>query len=266
MRLRRIAAAAGLALLVGACAPHQVPPPQIDLSTRMQRFDRACQARQRLGAGLDADLVLRISGDAVGELPALNATLALAGPDAARVRVQSAFGTALDVAARGDSLTAFVPSRRVVLDLVAASDTLGVPIPGPLAYRLWSATWLPPREAWQTAIPEDSLMVLRWSESGDSLTLGVGASGLPRRLAWQHAGESRVVCDYPGWSWVQNTAWPTHVEFEDESGALRVDCRLSLLRPSRSSSRARFGVRLPAGVERVAWSTMRRWIEQWGGM
>ena len=44
--------------------------------------------------------------------PAPQARLLLAAPDAFRLRVDSLFGTALDLAARGDSLTAYVPPRR----------------------------------------------------------------------------------------------------------------------------------------------------------
>lgn len=264
--MRRALAIVALGLMAGACAPHVVTPPRLEPEALRLRFERARTARDQVGRGIDGDVVLRVGGEAMGSLPAMSATVVLAGPDAARVRVRSAFGTALDVAARGDSLTAFVPARHLALELGAASDTLGMPIPGPLAYRLWSATWAPPGDAWRSGTVVDSLIVLRWTESGDSLALGIAPSGLPRRVEWERPGSARVVCDYPAWAWVRNTAWPSRIEFEDVDGAVRVSCTLSQLRAAATPARARTGVRLPDGVERVEWSALRRWIEQWRGL
>ena len=104
-----------------------------------------------------------------GAFPAASGTLALAGPDAARLRIGSMFGTAFDAAARGDSLVALLPARRLGVQADAARDSLGVRLPGSLAYRLMAATWRPPDPAWERAAESESLLVLGWEDGEDSL-------------------------------------------------------------------------------------------------
>jgi len=190
----------------------------------------------------------------------------MVGPDACRLRVQSALGTAIDVSARGDTLTALVPARRAALDLNRAGDTLGVRDPGTLAFRIWSAGWRPPAAAWHDAVYEDSIMVVRWTERGDSLRLEVGSNGRPTAITLRRPRAAGLRCTYRGWSPVGGAAWPSWLEFDDTAGAVHVACRLSALRARPGLSRESVTVRLPANTQRLEWSKLKRSIERAGGL
>jgi hypothetical protein len=260
--------AAGCALLAGlaaGCAPHRVAPPRLDTTSVERRHARALEARRDMGRALDAEARVWIGGRAFGDLPAVTALLALGGPDACRVRVRSLFGTALDLAARGDSLEGFVPARRVALRLPGVAESLGVREPGALVVRVWSAGWAPPREAWERAAWRDSLLELRWLEHGDSLSLAVGSSGLPAEARLARPEGPAVRALYRRWEPVEGVAWPARVDFEDEAGTVRVECRVDRARRDRPDP-GRVRPRIPADAEVLGWADLRRAIARLGSL
>ena len=182
----RVLATLAFALALGACAPRNVPPPGLDAAAVPGRYLAALAEREQVGRAIDAEVRVWLEGEALGDVPGFSGTLLLAGPDRCRLKVSSMFGVLFDVVARGDTVTALMPSRRLVLDLPRAEDTLGVREPGQLAFRVWSGTWRPPDEAWRRARNEDSLLHVRWVEAGDSLDLGIDARGDRRTHAGGH--------------------------------------------------------------------------------
>jgi len=263
-RLPVAVVALGLAVLTG-CAPPPAPV-LLDTATLAARYDAALGRRERTGVGLDGEARLWVSGSALGQMPALAARLAILGPDACRLRVASALGTALDVSARGDTLTALLPARRVALDLDRAGDTLGVRDPGTLGVRFWSATWRPPASAWHDVTRHDSVTAIAWVEDGDSLALDVGNSGRPVVVRLRRADGGVLRCAYHAWQTVGDASWPVWLELVDEPGTLRVTCRLSNLRARPELTRDQLAVRLPANVERLEWSELKRALGRGGGL
>jgi hypothetical protein len=256
--------AAALAALLGACAPRPPAPALLDTRSVSARYRSDLLARESLGQALDADARIWLGGSAFEQRPALSATLALGAPDGCRLRVGSLFGVALDVAARGDTVTALVPGRRLALEVNAAGDTLGVADPGALAYRVWSAAWRPPDSAWDTA-RADSVLRVRWSESDDRLELSVDATGRPLEVRLSRPGGPNVACRYRGWESVGGVPWPSWIEFEDDAGTVHVECRVSQMRARRGAARERLVVHIPDGVERLVWSELRAALERPGG-
>ena len=105
--------------------------------------------------------------------------------------MSSLFGTALDRAARADSVC-LDPARRSGLRLDAERDGLGLARPGGLAVRTLGALWRPPEAAWDSAVWSDSLLVVRWLEGGDTLAAAVGAAGLPAWVTLTRPGTREI--------------------------------------------------------------------------
>jgi hypothetical protein len=200
------------------------------------------------------------------DLPGVQARLLLAAPDAFRLRVGSLFGTALDVAARGDSFTAYVPAKQMALDTKAAGDSLGLADPGVIGYRGWSATWRPPDRAWDALVWEDSLRVLRWQEgqAGDSLRLALGSHGLPHWIEVVRDGAARVRVEYATWEAFDGTPWPSRMKVRDARGAYGLDCRIQNVQFHRQADRSRFALTVPADARRVTREDLQHAIERMG--
>ena len=260
--LLRALAAVGLAWLVG-CAPHLVRPPDLSLESRSVRY-RAQEAERRARAvAVSASLV--VWGERSGErLPGAQADLHLAAPDRMRLRVASAFGTALDLGFAGDSLKAYVPAWRTGLRLDAAAESLGLEAPGDRLVRALSATWEPPAEAWARAAWRDTLLGVSWLEGGDSVAIAIGASGLPRwaELAIDQGPVLRV--RYVGWDRASGTAWPSHVELVDEAHDLRLVCRATQVRFTPQADAERLTVRWPRGTAPFTLSQLRTALGRMG--
>jgi len=133
-----LAAVAGLAVAAG-CAPHPAAFPTLPVEARPAAYRAALARREALGRAVDAQLTVWARAPHVGALPAMNASLALAGPDAFRLRVASTFGTAFDCGARGDSIVALVPGLRLGTAADARRDSLGLRGPGALGFRVFAA-------------------------------------------------------------------------------------------------------------------------------
>jgi hypothetical protein len=210
------------------------------------------------------DLSLWVRSTSADDLPGVQARLLLGGPHAFRLRVASAFGVGLDLSAEGDSLTAHAPGEKLGISVDDGSKSLGVPRPGTLGVRLWSAGWAPPASAWPRAESTDSLLRLRWNEGGDTIELAVGSSGLPASATLVHARGTKVAVRYPAWTYVEGVAWPTRLEVESQSGGWGASARVHRVRFIRAPARERLRVRLPANAERVTPSELRGVLERLG--
>jgi len=264
-RLRRIAAAllALSAAILGGCAPRPTEVAELADRPLRARFEQRLAARvARMAAEADVNAWAR--GTKMPDLPGVQARLLLAAPDAFRLRVGSLFGTALDVSARGDSFTAWVPPKQMALDTRAAGDSLGLADPGVVGYRGWSGTWTPPDEAWNATTWVDTVRVLRWreGEAGDSLRLALGTHGLPHWIEVVRDGELRVRVDYKTWHAFDGTPWPSRIRIEDARGAYGLECRIQNLQFHARADRARLAVQIPDDARRVTRADLQNAIER----
>lgn len=262
-RLLTRAAVAALGLALASCAPHLVHPPSLDRDDRRARYVSREAERIARATAVEAQAVLWVELDR-GNLPGAQARLVLASPDAFRVRVQSMFGTFIDLGGRGDSLTAYLPPRRVGMEVDATLDSLGVREPGALFFRALSGTWRPPAAAWQDAAWRDSLLALRWLEDADTLEMAVGSGGLPAWVSLSRPDGFVGRAVYRGWDQGSGVAWPNWMELEDPRGSFRVTCKLQNLQFPERSNPARLLVALPGDAERITMSQLKRAIERAG--
>jgi hypothetical protein len=265
-RTRAVAWIPALMVLLASCAPHVSVAPMPTPQARLDRYRAALAQREARGAAVDAEIVLWAEGVSAVRLPGASARLLLAAPDAFRVRVGSMFGTALDLGARGDSLDAYVPARRLGLRVDAVRDSLGLARPGSLGFRALSATWRPPDAAWSLPPGEDSTVVLRWVEAADTLSVAVGADGLPVWASFARPGANTIRATYRAWDRSAGVAWPAWIEFTDETGDLRITCKLSRVTFPALMERGRMAVPMPGDVEQLTLAQLRRALERLGGV
>ena len=253
-------------LAVAGCAPHLIRVAEIAPALRAERYRLALVGREARGAAVDAQLLLWAEVSAASRLPGAEGRLLLAGPDAFRLRVGSLFGTALDLGARGDSLTAYVPARRKGLVLDASRDSLGILRPGGLAFRALSAAWRPPDGAWQAAVWRDTLWLVSWLEDGDTLAVAVGSDGLPAWASLSRPGGAGVRIAYHAWDRSTGTAWPARFDFVDQRGGFRLACKVARVRFPDRPDGLRLVVPIPAGTERLTLAGLRRALERLGSL
>jgi len=262
--LARRAIGAGLvtaALSIGACGPRPVRAPALPISEVYERYRVALEARERRSAAVESDIAVWVRLPDRGRLPGVQAALWMAAPGAARLRVGSTFGTALDLAARGDSVTLYVPSRRAYAQADANTDSLGVREPGAWMVRAWCGTWRAGAAAFDAGALEGAPHVARWMERGDSLTLAVDAAGLPAWLRVRRAG-SELRVDYPEWGAWDGVRWPARIEVSEGDGGFHLTCRVQRVRFPARAEPGRMAVRMPADAERHEWWELRRALER----
>jgi hypothetical protein len=247
-----------LSLWLAGCEPRPAVPPRLDQDRVRERFHAALDGRGDPTARVESEVVLWLRAGEAGELPGVEARVFLAAPDSVRVRVQSAFGTAFDVVARGDSMTAWVPPVRIATALDAGADSLGVRLPGELGYRLWSATWRPPAAAWGEGVRRDSLVALAWTDEAGRWSLDVGASGLPAAVALETGDGRAWRARYPQWSGAGRGARPVVIEVE-APGEFRLTARVRRSRPVAVAD-GRFAVRVPARTRFVERGEIAEWL------
>jgi hypothetical protein len=221
--------------------------------------------RDRRDAGLHAltaNLVVRVDGRATGRLPGLPATLALASPDRARLRVSALFGTALDVCAQGDSLLAWVPSERVALSLAGASETLGIAPPVELLLRAIGATWQPPPEAWKQSVADSLGLHLHWMQGTDTLQMRVGFDSRPAEVRLASALGSVSVRYSGAWTRSGGAEWPDALEVGDATGWARVRIGVTTVRVAAKASEEWFALRVPSDAKRLDWDGLREWLDR----
>jgi hypothetical protein len=254
------------ALALAGCAPRIVQVPELVPATRMARYDAALRQREAKGTAVDARVLLWAEVPAGERLPGAEGRLLLAGPDAFRLRVASLIGTAIDLGARGESLAAYVPSRRRGMTIDAPRDSLGVDRPGSLVFRAVTGAWRPPERAWEEATWRDSLLDLRWPEGDDTLALAVGSHGLPVRASLARADGATISVDYGGWDRTQGLAWPQRFTVSDDARRFRLACRVTRLRFLARADSLRIAVPIPRGTVRLTPSELRRMLERMGAM
>jgi len=260
-----LCALAATAMVVATgCAPMRVPIAPIEPVRRVERYGVALERREARGRAVDAQVLLWAESPVGTRLPGAEGRLLLAAPDAFRLRVASLFGTALDLGARGESLSAYVPSRRRGMVLDAIRDSLGIERPGALAVRALAATWRPPDDAWRSAAWDDSLMRVWWREDGDTLAVAVGSAGLPAWASLARPNGAGIRVEYRAWDLSSGVAWPSRFVIEDRAGAFRLSCKVSRVRfPARADS-LRLAVPIPAGVVPMTLAQLRRALERLG--
>jgi len=242
----------------------RVPIAPIEPVRRVERYAAALERREARARAVDAQVLLWAEAPVGAKLPGAEARLLLAAPDAFRLRVASLFGTALDLGARGESLSAYVPSRRRGVMLDAIRDSLGVRRPGALAFRALSATWRPPDDAWRSATWDDSLMRVWWVEDGDTVAVAVGSTGLPIRASLARPNGAGVRVEYRAWDMSGGVAWPATFVILDRGGAFRISCKVSRVRFLARADSLRLAVPIPAGVVPMTLAQLRRVLERLG--
>jgi hypothetical protein len=251
----------GLALLAGACAP----PPALRLPERgtvLERYDAGRTARARRAAGLAADLLLwtRIGGKAQ---PGVEGRIWIAAPDAARLVVDAAFGVGIDLAAHGDTLEGWVPSRRRAF-VFDAKDLGAGPEPGPTACRTLGALWQPPGRAWDDATPVKDGWMLRWREGTDSLVMTVTGDGRPRRVEWRPASGDTLAVSYETWLTLDGEPWPDRLAWTEARSAVSIRARLTRIRATPIAP-GELRAAIPKGATRSTWEELSQWWDEMTG-
>jgi hypothetical protein len=262
LRLAGAGLAVGLAL--AGCARQPVAPVELTRDELRERFTTRLASRRAAATGLEAEVLVwaRISGT---KLPGATARLLMANPDHARVRVGSAFGTAVDLAFTGDSARVWLPAARAVLMLDDAGESLGVRAPGRWLVRAMSADWEAPDRAWATAVRQDSDAVLAWEESaGESIFVRVGRTGLPREVRRRVTGETPVRMVYDGWEAqsANGATWPVRGSLAAETGGWSVAWRVSYHKFVPAPSAGRFHIAIPRDATRLTLEDVRRVMDE----
>ena len=255
---------------LAACAPRPTGIAPVTAGDREARYLAGLLQRERRAVMLQGTATIWPRAFApcdscpLRRLPAFQAGFALAAPDAFRLRVHSAFGTALDLGLAGDSLMAYAPAQRWGVALDAARDSLGVSHPGALAARLVGAGWRPPGPAWARGTWSGALLVLRWSEGEDSVAVAVDEAGVP---AWARVwrGERRgVLVQYGRWEPGEGVTWPALLRVRDLGGAFEFTWSLEHMGSGGAGDRSRLAVRIPDDAERLGLEQLRGLLERMG--
>jgi hypothetical protein len=252
-----------MAALAVSCAPTTRAPAQLDVASVRARYERARAARAARLVAVRLEATAWLEGDKIGRWPAFQLDLALAGPDAVRARVASLFGTALDLAVRGDSLRAYFPPRRIGLEVNALEESLGVSAPGRWVCRALAADWRPDDSGWSSP-SGDSLKRVEWTEDVGTLAMTVGSSGLPHTVELRDRYGRVLRARYLGWLTVDRVPWPDRLELEEGDGAFLASIRVDRARFPASSDPHWFAVDIPSRATRVDWSSLRRALERLG--
>lgn len=256
--------------LVAACAPRPATIAPVTGGARVERYLSQLSRREQRAVMVEGAATVWPRAFAPCDtcpprrLPALQAGVTLAWPDAVRLRVGSSFGTALDLGLARDSITAWVPAQRWSVALDAASDSLGLERPGRLAARILCAGWRPPPPAWAGGTWENGLLVLRWSEAADSVALAVDEAGAPVWARQWRGARRGVAVRYERWETVEGVAWPMAFQVRDLAGAFELACRLDRVSFPARADTSRLVVPVPADAERLGLGRLRGMLERLG--
>jgi hypothetical protein len=253
---------AGLLLAALAGCAHRPPvPATLDLRSLETRHAALLEARRARLVGTIAELSLWLE-TAAGRYPGAHATYALGGPDTVRMRVASAFGTAVDAAGIGDSLFLWVPARRTLVRMAAGAPPLELPEAAAFGVRAAAASWPVPAGAWRTARAADTLTLVRWLEAADTMEVAVGASGLPRFARLARPGMKDMRVTYLAYGSFEGTPWPTRFDVEDSGESLRLSVRVRRFARAGAADRGRWRPEAPADANVLAPEELWRWIEE----
>ncbi|MFN8587985.1 MAG: hypothetical protein U0704_09305 [Candidatus Eisenbacteria bacterium] len=259
--LLRTGALVACAALLAGCARAPKPPAGPEPLRRAYAEGRARRAAAL--EALRADLVIRVDGRAIGRLPAFGATLALGGPERARLQAHGLLGIAFEAAARGDSLFVLWPAERAAFVLGGTAETLGVARPAGFLARTFAATWDPPEPAWRELRADSTGHVLAWREGADSLELSLDGTARPRAFRLRR-GAHAVTVRYDEWERVRGREFPTLWTLREARGLWRARVQVDDLRVAVRAEDEWFEWRIPDGTRVLTWSEARalvRWEE-----
>jgi hypothetical protein len=107
---------------------------------------------------------------------------------------------------------------------------------------------------------------VRWVEAGDSLAVGVGSNGLPRRAVRRDARGRSVEARYRAWEFIHGTSWPVRMEFEERAAHITLALKLTHVTRNALPSPERLVVRIPPDAERLEWPAIRRALARTRGL
>jgi hypothetical protein len=194
--------------------------------------------------------------------PGVSVRVRLVAPDAFRLRVDALLGTAVDAAARRDTLVLDAPALGLSAITDAGDDRSARQDVGNWVWRTLSASWSPPAAAWSEGAERDTAWNVRWIEAGDTLELEVPSTGLPRAARVRAGGGQPFELEYPRWAAWNDVMWPSRVVVSDGGGRVRVTLQpqsLSLRPRDAAGLRA---LRRPRGAVRVSRSRLLAWLER----
>lgn len=258
----RVALAGAAVLALASCAARPIGVAPLDAGGREALYRSRLAGREERARMAVAEATLWPRGFAPcdscppARLPAVQADLLVLAPEGFRLRVRSAFGTAVDLGLRGDSLKVHAPALGLAAALDAAHDGEGLPATGELAVRLVSAAWRPPASA--PAVWRGGGLEWLWREARDSLAVTVDEDGLPAEARWWRSGEGGARVRYDRWETTDGVAWPMAWSLEAGGGGARLDCRVERVAFAGRPDPARLEVRIPADARFVGVDELRR--------
>jgi len=237
--------ACATALLAG-CAPHVAAPPELERDAVRARFASRLRERREQAAHAEGQIDVWIHRDGRRDPPGASARLWLEAPESFRIRAEGLVGTALDAAARGDSLVVQIPAldvRAITHDAAAAG---GLGTAGSIVWNVLAAGFEPPDSAWLAATRRDSFAVVAWREGRDSLSLAIGASGLPSEARLRTHSGTEIVTRYERWQAFDRIPWPARLVIEREGDGTRATLQLQAMRLRPASATPLVRLRVPA--------------------
>ena len=250
------------AALLAGCAPRLAPPPpRLEGVPVEARFSARLAERATHVAVAEGDYSVWAHRAGGHDPPGVSMRVRLIAPDAFRLRVDALFGTAIDAAARRDTLVLDAPMFGIAAVSDAGEDRSSRQDVGGWVWRALSATWSPPAAAWTRGVAGDSTWLLSWIENGDTLALEVGSSGLPRSARIRAAGGGATI-QYERWSRWNGILWPSRVVAADAAGRLSVMLQPSALTLKARDDSAHPPLRIPANATRMSREKLLHGIER----
>src|SRR5262249_38247023 len=176
-----------LALVISSCAP----PAPGGLETLEETARHGAERRAHRLHALEARAIARVDGRATGRLPAVAVTARPASPDRGPLQCRWLLGLLADIAVRGDTLVAWMPSGRLGLHVDDLADTLGVRDPALFLGRALTGAWDAPHDAWRQAVADSAGATLEWTGGDQAWQMRVDRDGRPREV--RVAREGRTV-------------------------------------------------------------------------
>jgi len=265
LALRRSLAAVGVAALCAGLLASCAPPAPRGLETLEEAARRGAERRARRLVALEAQAIVRVDGRATGRLPAVAVSARLASPDRVRIQCRWLLGLLADIAVRGDTLVAWMPSGRLGLHVDDLADTLGVRDPALFFGRALLAAWEPPREAWRAAVADSGGAVLAWTGGDEAWQMHVDREGRPRDVRVERDGRS-LTARYDAWRGSGPRAWPAKLELEDGAGWVRLRLELEDLRTPKRPRAHWFALTLPDDARPLTLDDVKRVLSRSGGL
>src|SRR5207247_7135287 len=139
-----------------------------DLPSIEVRFAARLAGRRAHAAVAEGDYSVWVHRAGAKDPPGVSMRVRLAAPDAFRLRVDAMLGTAVDAAARRDTLVLDAPVLGLAAVTDAGDDRSARQDIGGWVWRSLSAAWTPPAAAWPAAAEQDSAWGVSWTDAGDS--------------------------------------------------------------------------------------------------